>query len=208
MKMEGNHRMIEEKFLPTVNVIVCIDKNGGIGKNNDLPWGRITEDLRHFKNVTMGNTVIMGRKTFESLPKPLPGRKNLVISRLKRDANDFFNIDVQFANDLHLAIIDETLSGNIPFIIGGSDIFNQIFKLKCEGKIYINTIYVTVIHDSFNCDKFLKVENEIIDFDNMKKLAINYQYSRVILNKIEPYIGETGKFTPIEFYKFDRLKGA
>ena len=60
--------------------IVAVSQNGVIGKNGDLPW-RLAEDLKWFKKITMGHVVLMGRKTWDSLPFPLPGRKNWVISR-------------------------------------------------------------------------------------------------------------------------------
>ena len=65
---------------PRLSIIVAMDLNGLIGKDNQLPW-HLPADLKHFKQITMGKPVIMGRKTFESIGKPLPGRVNIVLTR-------------------------------------------------------------------------------------------------------------------------------
>lgn len=66
--------------MPRISLIVAMDENGLIGRDNDLPW-RLSSDLQHFKRVTMGKPMIMGRKCYESIGKPLPGRRNIVLTR-------------------------------------------------------------------------------------------------------------------------------
>jgi dihydrofolate reductase len=75
-----------------MNIIVAVAKNNAIGKNNNLLW-HIKEDLVYFKKTTLGATVVMGRKTFESIGKPLPGRRNVVVSKTMNEIDKiFFNM--------------------------------------------------------------------------------------------------------------------
>lgn len=105
-----------------VHLIVAIDRHGGIGRGGDQPF-YIKEDLRHFKNLTTGHTVVMGRKTFEALPRgPLPNRRNIVISRqqgLSYERADVFS-------SLNQAL--ESAEGEV-FIIGGAQIYSQALTL-------------------------------------------------------------------------------
>lgn len=102
-----------------VNIIAVLGPNGEIGYNGDLLW-HLPEDLRHFKELTMGAAVIMGRKTWESLPKkPLPGRLNIVVTRNA----EFVAEGAAVCNSLQQAI--ETAKGNDIFIIGGGEIYRD-----------------------------------------------------------------------------------
>ncbi len=118
----------------TISAIVATDNNGLIGKDNTLPW-HLPADLKYFKETTSGKSVIMGRKTFESLGRPLPNRKNIVISSKKIDNDNIFIYD-----SLEKAILDNPDS----FIIGGS----QIYKYALENNL-IDILYVTLIHHDF-----------------------------------------------------------
>ncbi len=95
--------------------IYACDLNGAIGKDGDLPW-RQSSDLQHFKTKTLGGTVVMGRKTWESLPGSLPGRRNIVMSRTSRD-------DIEVMN--YNQVIELSLEQDV-FIIGGGEIY-QLF---------------------------------------------------------------------------------
>lgn len=100
-------------------LIAAMAKNRIIGLNNALPW-HIPEELKLFKKTTMGFPMIMGRKTFDSFPAPLPGRRHIVLSRSK----DYNPIGGEYANSLEVAL--EMCSGNEKvFIIGGAQIFSQ-----------------------------------------------------------------------------------
>ena len=93
--------------------IYACDLNGAIGKDGDLPW-RQSSDLQHFKRITLGGTIVMGRKTWESLPGKLPGRRNIVMSRSKRE-------------DIEILSYEEVISLSHEqdvFIIGGGEIYN------------------------------------------------------------------------------------
>lgn len=117
-----------------ISLIAAIDKNRVIGHENDLPW-YLPEDLKRFKALTMGKTVLMGRKTYDSiikrLGKPLPGRKNVVVTR---GASFQVPEGVFVYNDLNKAISD--LKDEDLFIIGGGEIFKQTIDLA-------DTLYIT-----------------------------------------------------------------
>lgn len=130
-----------------ISAIVCVDENWGIGSNGDL-LVHIPEDMKFFKEKTNGNTVIMGRKTYDSLPKkPLPNRENVVITnttkngfsiRMDEDGTVFTNLDdVKYA--LKLKEMDEF---NI-FIIGGGKIYKELLP-------YCDNVYVTKVFHSYN----------------------------------------------------------
>ncbi len=127
-----------------VSIIVACSLNNAIGKNNQLLW-HLPADLKHFKTVTMGCPIIMGRKTFESIGKPLPGRKNIVITR-----NLNYNVSKQFdiivVNNLEQAF-DYCKNENQLFIIGGGDIYKQSLP-------FTNTIYKTLVHNNIDGDTY------------------------------------------------------
>ncbi len=108
--------------MPEIVIIAAVAKNRVIGKNNQLLWN-IPEDMAHFKALTAGHTVIMGRKTWESLPprfRPLPARRNIVISRQQ----DFPAVGAELADSLEDAL-QRASSASIAFIIGGAQIYAQ-----------------------------------------------------------------------------------
>ena len=78
-------------------MIFACDMKGAIGKDGDLPW-RQSSDLQHFKRITMSKTIVMGRKTWDSLPKALPGRRNIVMSRTPRDDTEVLDFDAILAD--------------------------------------------------------------------------------------------------------------
>lgn len=125
-----------------ISLICAASRNGVIGKGNRLPW-RLPADLKRFKRLTMGHTVIMGRKTFESIGKPLPGRTNVVVTRQK----DFQARDCRVAHSLeealHLCSPDQEV-----FVIGGGSIFQQALPLA-------DRIYLTSIHHNFTGETHL-----------------------------------------------------
>lgn len=150
-----------------MNLIVAIDQNNGIGKDNNL-LTHIPEDMKFFKEMTTGNVVIMGRKTLESFPnkKPLPNRTNIVITGDKNYKVD----DAIIANSIENAIeIAKEMDKEI-FVIGGASIYKQMLEL-CD------TLYITQIFESFDADTFFpkishdwKCQNlsEIKEYKNIK----------------------------------------
>ena len=119
---------------PKVSIIVAIDDKRGIGKNNRLPW-HIPEDLKRFRRLTSGHTIIMGRKTFESISRVLPGRTNIIITR---------NPQYQAEGALVVLSLDEAIEkakeidDQEVFIIGGGEIFKQ--ALPITDKLYLTLI--------------------------------------------------------------------
>ncbi|MEE2934118.1 MAG: dihydrofolate reductase [Pseudomonadota bacterium] len=127
----------------TLSLIVAMAKNGVIGRGDALPW-HIPEDLKHFKSITMGKPIIMGRRTWDSLGRILPGRPHIVLSR---DPN--FAVDgVSSAHTLEDALtIAESLTEHEIMIIGGAEIYRAAL-------CYVNCIYLTEIHRSISGDTF------------------------------------------------------
>lgn len=142
--------------------VVAIAQNNCIGKNGTLPW-HLPEDLRHFKKVTSGHAVLMGRKTWESLPekfRPLPNRKNIVITRNAQ-------YEVPDGVELHTSL-DEAITANTSetlMIIGGGEIFKQTLSI-CD-KLYITHVAQTVDGDAFypEIDPHIWKETERSDHD-------------------------------------------
>lgn len=132
--------------IPTITLVAAIGKNRELGKDGRLPWGRIPEDLAHFKEKTLGKPIIMGRKTFESLgiKKPLPNRTNIVITRQK---------DYQAPGAVVVASLDEAISAAEKenpeeiAIIGGGEIFKDAITRA-------DKLYLTVIDASFDADVY------------------------------------------------------
>lgn len=127
----------------SLSIIVAVDENYGIGKDNQLPW-HLPADLKYFKAVTTGHTIIMGRKTYESMGKALPNRRNIVISRQRA---------LQLSDAELVHSLEEAVSLCTPdeeaFVIGGAEIFKQALPL-------ISTMYITRIKHKFDADTYLK----------------------------------------------------
>ena len=120
-----------------LSIIVAVGKNNEIGEGNRLLW-HLPAELKHFKEITTGHTIIMGRKTFESLPKgPLPNRRNIVISR-----NPELKIGgAEVYSSLELALL-KTINDDEVFIIGGAQIYRQTFPDA-------DKLYLTKVHAEF-----------------------------------------------------------
>ncbi len=125
---------------PRLTLVVAIDARRGIGIDNQLPW-HLPEDLAHFKRVTLGKPILMGRKTFDSIGRPLPKRRNIVITRNRGWSHE----GVDAAGSLQEAI--GMLGGEAASIIGGA----QIFK---EAIAFADCMIVTEIDHVFSCDTF------------------------------------------------------
>jgi len=132
-----------EKKTSELTIIVAAGENDAIGKDNDLIW-HLSDDLKRFKSLTNGHHIIMGRKTFESFPKPLPNRIHIVITRQK----DYQAPEgVIIVNNLEDAL-DAARTDKQPFIIGGGEIYKQSMSLA-------NKIELTRVHSSFeNADTY------------------------------------------------------
>ena len=120
--------------------VVAMAKNRVIGKDNKLPW-HFSADLKHFKQLTTGSTVIMGRKTFESIGKPLPNRENIILSRSGFKAPEGVKVFKELKDAL------KNIQSEKVFIIGGAEIFEQTMA-------QIDGIYLTQIDSEYSGDVF------------------------------------------------------
>jgi dihydrofolate reductase len=126
-----------------ISLVVAAAKNNAIGKDGKLPW-HLPNDLRHFKNVTWGMPVVMGRKTFESLGKALPGRKNIVITRQPGWKAEGA-VAVKKIEDA-IFVASETDAKEI-MVIGGGEIFRELFDRA--GRIYMTRVDASPEADTF-----------------------------------------------------------
>jgi dihydrofolate reductase len=125
-----------------ISIIVAIAENNAIGLNNQLLW-HLSEDLKRFKRLTTGHTVVMGKKTYESLPfRPLSNRRNVVISDVPDDRIE----GCVMAYSIQEAI-EKMEDGKENFVIGGGSIYRQFFDLA-------DTLYITHVKQSFEADTF------------------------------------------------------
>ncbi len=131
-----------------ISIIVALAENNAIGKNNDLLW-HIPGDLRRFKKITKGHTVIMGKRTFESLPRrPLPERRNIVITDVPGELIDGCEMAYSIKDAMDLCDpADEN------FIIGGASVYRQFLPLA-------DRLYVTRVNKSFDGDVFFPEINK------------------------------------------------
>jgi dihydrofolate reductase len=157
----------------TISLIVAVSENNVIGKNNKLPW-HLPVDLKYFKNITWAMPVVMGRKTFESMGKPLTGRTNLVVTRNK----DWKAEGAQPVKSIDEAIIVATeLDAKEIYVIGGAEIFQS--ALPSADKIYL-----TLVHENFDGDVFFPemkqddwklVSNRDHEADDKNPYALSFQ---------------------------------
>jgi dihydrofolate reductase len=128
-----------------ISIIVAVSEDWGIGKDNELLW-TISEDLKRFKNLTYGKTVIMGKKTWESLPrKPLPGRKNVVLTDSVGECIDFSVTAYSIEDALKKCENEEEI-----FVIGGGSVYRQFMPLA-------DRLYITHVHKKAPADIFFPV---------------------------------------------------
>ncbi len=154
-----------------ISLIVAFDQQMGIGLEGGLPW-HLPNDLKRFKRLTLGNTVLMGRKTWDSLKKPLPGRKNLVVSR---STALIVPPEVGIVTDLvdYLERFQMQNPQSELFVIGGAEIYRACLPIA-------HRIYLTRLHGSFRADTFFPWQDglfrkyyqaEFLDGD-----AVSYSY--------------------------------
>ncbi|MFE1243320.1 dihydrofolate reductase [Fictibacillus sp. NPDC058756] len=158
-----------------ISFVVAMDENRAIGKDNDLPW-YLPNDLKHFKKTTMGKPIVMGRKTYESIGKPLPGRENIVVTRDK-------SYKAEVTTIVHS--VDEVLQMNADEIcvIGGTEIFKMFLPVA-------DRLYITEIHHTFDADTYFPELN-------------NNEWKE--LSRTEGIVDEKNKY-PHEFVVYEKIK--
>ncbi|MEY3813960.1 MAG: hypothetical protein RJA18_425 [Pseudomonadota bacterium] len=148
-------------------MIVARSRNHVIGKDNQMPW-KISADLQFFKKVTMGYPIIMGRKTWESIGRPLPGRRNIVVSR---NVN-YLALGAELVGSLEQAL-DSLKEFKRVFVIGGQQLFNQAFPLADE-------LFITEIEIQVNGDTYFEIPDpsdwQEIDRVQEKEGEIEFAY--------------------------------
>ncbi len=124
-----------------ITIIAAAGENNELGKNNDLVW-HLPDDFKRFKQLTTGHHIIMGRKTFESFPKPLPNRTHIVITRNQAYQKEGITVVHTLQEALEIAKDDPQ-----PFIIGGGEIYSMAMAVS-------DKIELTRVHNSFDADTF------------------------------------------------------
>jgi len=160
-----------------ISIVVAIAENNAIGKDNQLLW-RLPKDLKHFKEVTNGHTIVMGRKTFDSVGKPLPNRRNIVITR---------DIQLQIEGAEVVNSLEEALELCDPMeevmIVGGAEIYRQAM-------IKTDRIYLTKVQHSYEADTFFPeidknvwIETDVEKHEPDEKHAVAYTFSTLLRKK-------------------------
>lgn len=155
-----------------INIIAAIGKNNELGKNNDLIW-KFKEDMKFFKETTMGHPVVMGRRTFESLPSILPGRENIVIS-----TNNINNDKIKLYKSIKEFLVSYKNHNSDVFIIGGASIYKSFIDIA-------TTLYLTeidaiekdtdVYFPMFNKEEFNKEIIKELEENNIKYRHVLYK---------------------------------
>jgi dihydrofolate reductase len=158
-----------------ISIIVAVAANGVIGRGGQLPW-HLSGDLRRFKRLTMGHTMIMGRRTWESIGRPLPGRRMIVVSRqadYRAGAED-----VEVAGNLGDALQVAAASGDSEaFVIGGAELFREALPLA--DRLYVTRVHATVEGDTFfamgGMDRWRRVEVEHHGADAANDFSFSFE---------------------------------
>ena len=162
-------------------IVVAVAENGVIGRNNALPW-RLPEDLKYFKRVTMGHPIIMGRKTFTSIGRPLPGRTNIVVTRQRDWEAEGVKVAHSLEQALQIAEAQATIDGvDYAMVIGGADFYQQ--TLPQAQRLYLTEVHAQVEGDayfpSFDKSAWQERGRQRYEADETNP----YAYSFVILDK-------------------------
>jgi dihydrofolate reductase len=162
-----------------ISLIVAMASNRVIGLNNQMPW-HLSADLKKFKAITMGSPILMGRKTYQSIGRPLPGRTNIIISRNP----DYKQDDCVVVNTIESALKKESENTKELFVIGGFDLYKATLPIA-------DTIYLTLINKAFDGDTFFP-ELDMQDWFEANREDINndpnadFSYSFLKLDRIKP----------------------
>ena len=155
-----------------ISFVVAMDENRVIGKDNRLPWP-LPRDLQHFKRVTMGKPIVMGRKTFESIGRPLPGRENIVLTRNRKWSAS--GCTVFHSKEEPLEYLEQKEDEEVC-VIGGSEIFRMFLD-------DVDKLYITIIHHRFDGDtyfpdldwsKFKEISRKIVEKDEQNPYDHEY----------------------------------
>lgn len=167
----------------TVSMIVAAAENGVIGKDGDMPW-RLSADLKNFKQITMGSTIIMGRKTWDSIQRLLPGRTTVIITR---------KADFKVEGAIVVGSLEAALAATedvSPFIVGGAEIYR--LALPFVSRIYLTRVHAEIDGDTVmpavNFSLWKKLESEAYQADEKN----SHDYSFEIWEKVKPELAGRG----------------
>lgn len=165
-----------------VSIIVAVAENGVIGRDGQLPW-RLSDDLKRFRSLTMDNFVVLGRRTWESIGKPLPGRRMVVVSRQTDYKADDDVIVVRSFEDA-LNFVKSEGSSQV-FVMGGAEIYNQ--AIHHASKLYLTRVHANVVGDAYfrNLDesRWKKIQSEPGKKDERNEYAFTFElYESIVGN--------------------------
>ena len=158
-----------------ITLVAAIASNNVIGYKNSLPWN-IPSDLKKFKELTSGKTILMGRKTFESMPKALPNRTNIVITR----KNNYKAKDAIVVHSIHEAL-EKAENDNQPFIIGGGEIYRQ--SILISDRIELTRVHAKLDGDAFFPEIDYKIWNEVSSEKRFKDEKHDFDFTFIRYNK-------------------------
>ena len=158
-----------------LSLIVAMAQNRVIGINNQLPW-QLPEDLQYFKSVTIGKPIVMGRKTFESMPKALPNRTNIVITR----KHDYIAKDAIVVHSIHEAL-EKASDDKQPFIVGGGEIYSQSMLLS--DRIELTRVHTELDGDAYFPQIDYKIWEEVSREKRFKDEKHDYDFTFIRYNK-------------------------
>ena len=164
-----------------ISLIVAMSTGGVIGAGGDLPW-RLSADLRRFKALTMGNHIVMGRKTYESIGRALPGRTMIVVTRQSNYAAEFATVVHSLAEAIDVA---RAAGDEEAFIIGGGEIYQQ--SLPLVERIYLTRVNAHVDGDTYfpelDLSRWRLIEHEEHDADAKNEFPFRFEiYERSTSN--------------------------
>ena len=155
-----------------LSAVVAVARNGTIGRGNALPW-KLRSDLQRFKRLTMGHSLVMGRKTFESIGRPLPGRQTIVLTRQK-DKN-FEGVQIAISLEKAIALVP---NDSIAFIVGGAEIYRvamplvtNLYLTRVLADIDGDTIFGPLDESEFDC-----MERSFIPADAFNEWPSEFQH--------------------------------
>lgn len=160
-----------------ISLLVAMDKNQLIGKDNDLPW-RLPADLAYFKRVTMGHPIIMGRKTYDSIGRPLPGRENIIVTR----DTSYEAEGCKVIHSIEAIVKMNEQTDQELFVIGGAEIFKEILP-------HSDRLYITEINEEFDGDTYFPAFDRakwkvISEEKGIKDEKNPYDYTFLVYEKI------------------------
>ena len=164
-----------------VCIVVAMAENRVIGQDNDLPW-RIPEDLKYFKNVTMGLPLVMGRKTFESIGKPLPGRPHFIVTRNKEWSHEGVSVSSSLEGAIEAAKAQAERDGkDRVMIVGGAEIYLQV--LPQVDRLYLTRVHCEIEGDAFFPELNYEEWNEVSRKSGENSGQNGYEYSFFVYEK-------------------------